>query len=138
MKTKIEEILSRELPKFHTRTSQNRGFGGDFIGIDISCSNKNINQVAGQNPQRVSLLFYLDELRFFAVHTSIYRKINPEEPKERFLAMQNIKVPFRQPLRNEKAVLAAIERFCKAYKKAIEENIDVLMYQDIVNYKELL
>jgi len=141
---KIESILNLNLPKNAYRRVWKRVCMGDTsIGIQFSASNYNINQVAGQKPQIVSLMLHND----FELNTQvfgcnggdrIYIQSNKEDRKEKYLAMKNIKIPFRKPKKEEKFVLSAIERFAQNWTKAIKENIDVLMYKDIVDYNEFI
>jgi hypothetical protein len=60
------------------------------------------------------------------------------DPDEKYLAAKSVKVPFRTPQPNEKAVLDAIRRFAENYKKTLADNREVLLYQDIVDYDKLL
>ena len=69
---------------------------------------------------------------------SIYRKPDLNHPKEKYLAMARIKIPFRTPQPNETAVLKAIENFCIRYKQALAENFNELLWHDIVDYDNIL
>ena len=144
MKEKIEAILKEQLPNFYYRVWENSNWGGRYIGIAISAQNYNINNVGGQHPQMVSLCLDLNTLELYPQIYGgngggrIYRKPNPNNPEERHLAMKGVKVSFRKPARNEASVLKAVERFCQSYRAALRDNLDDLLYQDIVNYNELL
>lgn len=117
---------------------------GRYIGIKFYPESKTIHNVNGQYPQVVSLSLSLDELELIPQiycgngGQCIYRKPNMDDPKEKYLAMQSIKIPFRKPKKEEKFVLAAIKRFAENWVKALKENVDVLTHQDYVNYKEFL
>lgn len=58
--------------------------------------------------------------------------------KEKYLAMQSIKIPFRQPKKEEKAILKAVEKFAINWLQALKDNQDKLTHQNLVNYQELL
>jgi hypothetical protein len=146
LKNKIELILKKILPKFYIKVWVYKNFFDDNknIGIIISASNYEINNVEGQYPQAVSLSLDLKTLelrpQIFGGNggQSIYRDPNMNDPKEKYLVMKSIKIPFRTPPKNEEAVLKAIEKFAENYKKAIKDNIDVLRYRDIIDYKYLI
>lgn len=145
MKEQFEAILEKTLSGFLTSVKQKKSFyGSEYLAIQIACSDYNINNVDGQKPQLVSLMLELDTLE---LHTqvfggfgggSIYRNIRPEDPKERYLAMQSIKIPFRKPKATSEAVLKAFEKFCISYKETLRENVLELRYTDIVDYSNLL
>lgn len=142
---KVETILKNALPGFYIYVGESKGtFGGNHLKIAMAAQDYNINKVAGQKVQLVSLSL---DLKTLELQTQVYggngggtisRKPNFDDPKEKYLAMKSVKVPFRRPACNERDVLAAIERFAVNYKNTLIENRDVLMYQDIVNYDELL
>lgn len=142
---KITDILKKVLPGFYVSVSEHKQtFGGNYLAIAMAASGHNINGEGGQKVQVVSLGL---DLKTLELNTQvyggngggcIYREPNTENPKERFLAMKSVKVPFRRPVCNEKDVLAAIERFAVNYKNTLIENRLVLKYQDLVNYDELL
>ena len=144
MKEKIEAIIREQLPKFHFKVWENSNWWGDYIGIAISAQKYNINGVGGQHPQRVGLCLQLKNLELDTQVFGgmgggcVYRKPDLNNPMEKHLAMKSVKVPFRKPPKNEASVLKAIERFCQRYKATLIENKEKLMYQDIVNYNELL
>jgi len=146
LKEKIEAILKKVVPNFYHKVwVYNNFFGeGKSFGILISASDYLINNVEGQYPQVVSLSLNLKTLELqpqvFGGNggQSIYREPNMDDPKEKYLAMKSIKIPFRTPNKNEESVLKAIEKFAENYKKAIKENIDVLKYRDIVDYNSLI
>jgi hypothetical protein len=142
---KVEGILKAALPGFYTHVSEGKNtFNGNYLKIVMAAHETNINGVSGQKVQVVSLNLDLSNLELTPQiyggngGQCIYRKPNQEDAKERFLAMKSVKVPFRRPACNEKDVLAAIERFAVNYKNTLIENRAVLMYQDFVNYDELL
>ncbi len=119
-------------------------FGGEAIKIWMACSTKLINGVRGQMPQVVSLILIGDDLELRPQifggmgGQCIYREVNKDDPKERFYAMQRIKIPFKQPKKEMKFVLSAIERFTQNYVKALIDNKEKLMHKDLVNYDEVL
>lgn len=142
---RVTAILQKVLPGFCINVSPYKGFeNSQYLKIVVAASNHNINGVAGQTIQPVSMLLNIKTLdlkpQIFGGMGGqcIYREPNLSDPKERYLAMKSVKIPFRTPACNEKDVLAAIERFAVNYKKVLLENIAVLKYRDIVNYSELL
>lgn len=147
MKEKIENILKNALPEkafFIVQERINSFDKSPQIAIFISASDNEIYRVKGQHPQLVSLLLDLKTMELYPQvfgglgGQHIYRQPNKNEPKEKYLVMQSIKIPFRKPQPNEKAVLTAIEKFAKNWLTALKENKDVLMYKDLVDYNELL
>jgi hypothetical protein len=110
----------------------------------MAASNYEINRVSGQYPQYVSLMLDLSDMD---LHTQvfggnggdrIYLIPDKNDPKEKYLAMAGRRIPFRKPKPNEKNVLDAIRRFAQNYRNTLVENRDRLMYQDVVNYDEVL
>lgn len=145
LKAAFEAILKDELPNFVWGVEEYNGFGtnNDTLKIWMACSNKNINDVAGQKVQICSLLAKTN----FEFHPqvfcgnggrSIYRKPNLNDDKEKYLAMKSIILPFRTPKKDYNSVGNALIKFCRNYKATIAENIDNLMYQDLVDYKALV
>ena len=133
----IGGIVAKVLPGFWIKARQYKGFGGEYIGVQMACSDHDINRVDGQKIQKASLTLDIKSLELES-RCEMFRQPNEQDPKERFLAMKSIKVPFRRPACNEKDVLNAVQRFAENYKKALIENRAVLKYQDLVNYDELL
>jgi hypothetical protein len=143
---KIKNILDEVLPAnaFRYVGLSSGSFGGDYIKIGIAASDLNIHQVAGQKPQLVSLMLHLDDMELHPQcfggngGQSIYRMPNLELREEKYLAMKNVKIPFRQPKREEKFILATIRKFAENWLQALKDNKEVLMYQDLVNYDAIL
>ena len=146
MKAKIEDILNKVVPSFYKGVSiyKNIFDTGNNIRIFIAASDYKINGVSGQLPQVVSLSLDLSDMD---LHPQVFggnggraisRKPNMSDPDEKYLAAKSVKVPFRTPQPNEKAVLDAIRRFAENYKKTLADNREVLLYQDIVDYDKLL
>ena len=143
---KIKDILTSVLPsKTHIYVGETKSiFGDPQIKIVFAVSDYNINGVRGQMVQVVSLLLNLKDMELrpqvFGGNggRSVYRKPNLNDPKEKYLAMKSIILPFRKPKAEEKYVLAAIKRFAENWLKVLKENRDVLMYQDYVDYDDFL
>lgn len=143
---KIEDILYKKLPNFNIEADVRkwRLGGGEFIKIGISASTYEINGVAKQYPQYVTLMLDLKtlELKPFPFGGmgggSIHLVPNSADPSEKYLAIKSIKVPFRKPQPNEKAVLSAIERFAENYLKLLQQYRDRLTQQAFVDYDKLL
>lgn len=146
MVEQIQEILDRVLPaSFLKIAEQGKGvFGGNYIKIGMAVSEETINKVRGQHIQLCTLNLDLDNMeldtQIFGGNGGgrIYRKPDPNHPKEKFYAMVGIKIPFRKPKKTEEAVLKAVERFAERYLQALKDNKDVLMYDNRVNYDEIL
>jgi len=146
MRTKIETILNEVLPEKCYRKVWNTKtfYGTPQIGIAFSISDYDINNVRNQKIQIVSLILDLNEMELTPQcfggcgGQSIYRKPNLELRDEKYLAMKSIKIPFRKPKGEEKFILAAIKRFAENWLKALKENREVLMYQEYVNYDEII
>lgn len=145
MKSAIEKILEKVLPGFWHSVSPYKGFGAhNTLAIQAAAANKEMNGVSGQRAQCVSLSLDVDTMEL-AVQiyggnggSRIYRQPNKELREEKYLAMAGTKIPFRTPQKNKKAVLSAIQKFFENYKKALEENIDTLMWKEDVDYRKLL
>lgn len=150
MKTKIENILKSVLPsKTVISVSEHKNIFASndddkYLKIWFATSDINIHNVSGQKPEIVSL--YLD-LKTLELHPQnfggnggqlLYLKPNLNDPKEKYLAMAGLKIPFRKPQPNEKAVLNAVEKFAKNWLNAIKENKDRIFHSDLVNYDEFL
>lgn len=147
MQNEILEILMKTLPNgftYNVQESKNFLGNGTYLKIWAAISNTNINNVTGQKPQIVSLMLDNTTLELHPQvfggngGQSIYRKPNLNDPKEKYLAMKSVKIPFRTPQKEKQKVLAAVERFFKNYLAALKENKENLMYQDLVNYNEIL
>ena len=146
MEEQILELLKKTLPsKSHIIVQKRKSFYGSFyIKIMFAPTNVELHRVSEQFPQVVSLSLDLDTMELEPQiyggmgGQCIYRKPNLNDPRERFLAMKSVKVPFKKPIREEKYVLSAIERFCLNWVKTLKENRSELMYQDVVNYDDFL
>lgn len=140
----IKAIIAEELPKFWYNVSRYRILGETLVAIQIGASAHEINNVSGQRPQIVSLAF--DPVKYEIYPQvfggeggdRIFRKPNLHDPKEKYLAMKSIKIPFRKPKNEASRCLEALRKFCRNYKKVLLENIDSLEYANIVDYKSLL
>jgi hypothetical protein len=142
--SKIKEILERTLPAgCYIKIAPVKLLGGTSIKIFFAASDYDINSVSEQKPQAVSLRLDVDSLELKPQTWGgmggqcIYREPNKDDPKERYLAMKSVKVPFRKPQQNEVAVMAAIERFAKNWIKTIKDNIDTIKYKELVNYNNI-
>lgn len=146
MKTKIENILKENLPTsaYKSVTERKDCFGGLYLRIEFAANDYAINRVKGQFPQKVSLNLDLADLELMPQvfggmgGQSIYREIDPTNPKEKFYACKGVRIPFRKPKKEEKFILNAITKFAQNWVKALKENKDVLTHQKLVDYNELL
>jgi len=142
---KLKSITETELPGFYYEIEErdNSFTNGKYVKIVLAVSNHEINKVRGQYIQDVSLML-TDTMELYPQifggngGQCIYKKPNMDDPKEKYLAMKSVKISFRRPKMEEKFVLESFKKFCKKYKQALKDNINDLMYRDIVNYESLL
>lgn len=139
----IQSALENILPQgTYLNVKPYKGMSDNYIAIQFASLDFNINGVSGQRPDAVSLSLCLNDLELLVQMyggcggNRIYRKPNLEDPKEKYLAMKGVKVPFRQPQKNEVAVLKAIKTFALNWIKTIKENKDSLYYKDKVDYSK--
>ena len=141
---KIENILKGVLPSNTVIKVWEYKIFSRCIGILFHPEARTINNVSGQYPQVVSLSLNLENLELTTQvfggngGRCIYRNINKDNPKEKYLAMMSVKIPFRKPKPEEKFILNAIEKFAENWIKTLKENVEVLKYKDIVNYEDFL
>jgi hypothetical protein len=113
--------------------------------IEIASSDKLINGVQHQYPDHIS--FSLSENLELQAQSfggcgggSIYRNIDPTNERERLYAMQSVKVPFRKPQSNDKAIIKAIDKLVQNYILTLLEvqKMGLLRYSDLADYEFLL
>jgi hypothetical protein len=145
MRIQIENILKSILPQdIWLYVSESSVMNEPIIKIAFAVKDYNINNVSGQKPQIVSLRLYTNTLilkpQVFGGNGGnyIYRKPNLNDSKEKYLCMKGVKIPFRTPKPERDNVLKAIKLFAENWVNILKENQGVLMYQDIVNYNEIL
>ena len=142
----VRQILNDNLPEQAFKLVKVRGttFSGNYLMIFFAASAIDMHNVELQKPQCVGLSLDFETMELCGQHyggfggTRIDRKPNLDHPRERYLAMAGEQVPFRQPKKELKFVLAAIERFCKAWLQTLRVHRDTLCYADIVDYETLL
>lgn len=136
----FKSVATQALPKFFTEVKIHEGiFGAKNIVILAAVSDHNINRVRGQHPQVVSLFFDMKEKTLV---TTYYggcggQAIYTIPQKNPYLAMEGVKIKFRKVTGLEPA-LKATAKFLGNYKQALKENRQVLMYQDLVDYDQVL
>lgn len=141
MKTEIEELLHEILPGFWVEVKH---WSDEHLAIKAAASDYLINGVSGQRPQSVSLGLNLNtlwlEVQMYGGNGGQRIDLipNKEDPKERYLAIKGLRIPFRRPQQTEEAILRAIRKFFEAYKQALKDNIHRLYNSDKVDYKTLL
>lgn len=135
---KIEEAIRKEVPS--TTVVEVRRHNGFIPNLQIKLyvPGPTINNVPGQFIQRVLLMLDLTDMELRPIFRGVTRKVNPNHPREKYLAQVGVKIPFRKPAQEEEAVIRACARFAKRWVEALRENVDVLMYQDLVDYKQFL
>lgn len=133
---KVHEVLQKVAPKLIFSATPRKGFEGtEYLKIYIAAPS-----IDGKDMQPVSLSLNLRSLELQPQSYGgnggqcVYRDPNLADPKEKYLAMKSVKIPFRTPARNEKDVLAAIQRFALNYKKTLVENKDVLKCREQINF----
>ena len=141
----IKTLLENTLPKgAFIEVSKYKGMSSEYIGIVFASKDVLINNVRGQRPDVVSLSIHLNDLELYVQvfggngGQHIYRKPDLNHPREQFLAMKSVKIPFRQPKKEEGAILKAIERFAERWILTLKENKENLYYQHLVNYDDFL
>ena len=146
LKSKIDAIIKKTLPNFWFEVKENKQWlgGGTYLAIKIAACNHLINGVADQRVQAVSLSLYLPDMELKTQVFGgcgggcIHRKPNINDPKEKYLAMKSVKIPFRTPKKEEGAVLRCIEKFCENYKQTLIDNKDVLCHPELCDYNLVL
>lgn len=145
MTTQIETILKQVLPNTAKIIVAERTLLGDkYIKIMFAISDYQINNVAEQFPQCVSLILHLETLELSVQifggmgGNRIYLKPNLDNPQEKYLAMVGVKIPFRKPKPELKNVLACVQKFAENWLIALKENKDRLMYSNYVDYNNFL
>ena len=141
----LTQLLKKNLPDFFIIVKPTKSyFGDEWIKIVIAASNHEINNVPGQYVQDVSLCLDVKKMALWVQifggngGQNIYLIPDKENPKEKYLAMASVKIPFRKPKNDIYSVINAVDNFSKRYKDALIQNLDRLMYQNIVNYRNLL
>jgi len=147
IKKQIETILNDTLSGFYT-TVENRKyhFGNEqYLKINIATSNYQINNVSGQFYNNISLSLSDNlELKFQVFGGNggqcFYRSIDPNNPKEKYYALQSVKIPFRTPANNETAVLKAFKNVCIRYKQLLKETLEngLLRSENLEHTKKLI
>jgi hypothetical protein len=141
----VLKTIKKVLPETFNIMVQKRKscFGNDYLGIGVSPSFHEINKVK-QFPQYVSFSLDLVTLELEERHyafmggTSFHRKPRPDLfPKEKYLALGRVKVPFRKPKRDLKSVLSALQRFFERYLNLLHEWGDDLKYKEYGDYSFL-
>lgn len=134
---KIKSLVEKAIPNFLCEVSEYTIFGTYFkILIAVPKDEKKMHSV--------SLSLNIKTLKLQPQSYGgqggqcIYREPNREDPKEKWLAMKSVKIPFRTPARNEKDVLSAIQRFAVNYKNTLIENVNVLADDNKDYYRTFL
>jgi hypothetical protein len=147
LQNEIQTILNNQLPGFYIEVNQRKNyFGNDqYLKINIATSNYQINNVSGQYYNNISLSLSEDlELKFQVFGGNggqcFYRSIDPNNPKEKYYALQRVKIPFRTPNKNREAVLKSINNICVKYKDLLKETFEtgLLRSEDLEATKKLI
>ncbi len=141
--TDIRVILDKNLPEtFWKEVSKRKTLGSVSLKIAMAPTGYLINGIESQRPQVVSLALWYEHKELspqaygccggqsFLVHP------DPEGPEKHY-AYSSVKVPFRKPKWNEKAVYGAVERFCQKYVQLLRENADRLPHKQHGDYSFL-
>jgi len=143
IETRLEFLKNKG---FYTKVEMYKNcFSEDMISIDIASSEKWINGVKNQMPDHIS--YSLSKALLLQSQTfcgngggSVYRNIDPNIPKESWLAMSREKIPFRKPQQTETAVLKAIDKIVQNYILTLLKIKErgLLRYGDLADYDKLL
>ena len=121
----------------HLEVKVSSPIGQPLIRIILAASDKLINNVEGQYPQKVVLTLFPQDLDLQTNSRAVYRKPR-EETKEQYYAMVAEKIPFRRPKQELPKVREAITRFATRWLDTMRGYKDELMYNDLVDYESLL
>lgn len=143
LKGEIFELIKLKIPHSFVLVKSHSFLGIDYISIILSVSDHEINRVEHQFPQKVVLHLNVFEnnrldMELRAVENRIYRNIRPDDPREKFLVMVGVKIPFRKPKNEKAAVMKAIEKYCDSYIQTLKDNLPELRYKDIVDYNKVI
>lgn len=138
----IQSVLNEVLPQGTYIDVRERKsiFNDNQVRIMFAAGDYLINNVEGQRPCVVSLLLDLTDMeltpQIFGGNGGrrVYFNVDPNDPKQKFLALNGIDLPFRKPQANEKAIMNAIKKFAENWLKTIRENKEFLTHQDKVDY----
>ena len=143
--TDIRTILDKNLPEtFFKYVAQSRTFDRKpMLKIAFAPTEHNINGVPGQKPELMSFALWYEYQELAPQHfggsggRAFHIKPDPDNPAEKYLAYASVKVPFRKPKWNEKAVYSALERFCQRYVALLKEYGDRLPHKEHGDYSFL-
>jgi len=143
MKNQILTLLTDTLPKGFNIviTDYKWSLGGDrYLNIMLSPNNHEINGIRNQFPQLVALSLTLSNLELEVSYSGGMggRCVSIIPQKNKHLYCESVKIPFRKPQPNEKSVLNAIQKFAQNYVKILKDNKEILMFQNIVDYSNLI
>ena len=146
LQKEVTNILNKELPGFFTSVNERNHFDkSKFLRIDIATSNFLINGVPNQYFNHISFMIEEDLNLQFQIFggcggQSFYRSIDPSNEKEKFFALQRVKIPFRTPKKEKEAVLRAIKIVCQRYKQLIKETFEkgLLRSENIEDLKDII
>lgn len=143
MNEKILNLLNSIIPAAHIIVAERKScFGGNYLKIMFAASDKLISNVPGQFPGCVSLNLNLESLELETQifggmgGQTLFRLPDKNDPKEQFLAYSSVRIPFRKPKKEEKNVLAAIEKFAQNWKLAIRENLDRIPHRELADWEK--
>jgi len=147
LKIEIDKILNSELIGFNIETGiRIQPIGNDkYIKVSISTSNFEINNVSRQYHNHISFMIEEDLTLRFQIFggmggQSIYRSVDENNPKEKFYALQRVKIPFRTPKKDRDSVLKAIKNICTKYKEILKTTLEsgLLRSDDLEAAKKLI
>ena len=137
LKTLAQVLPDEALRSVHVTTMWD---GTPVIRILIAAGHHSINAVDGQYPQRVSLAYTeTDGLMTAGVGgfsgNIIYRKPNLEHPREKYLAMVGVKIPFRRTKPGDHdAANRAVKRFAEKWLQTLKQYKPDLVYGSDTGY----
>jgi hypothetical protein len=147
LKNKIEQIVNDNLNGFLVQVRERKNYfsKSNYIAVNIATSDFQINNVQGQYYNNISFCIEEDlELRFQVFGGNggqcVYRKIDKNIEREKYLALGREKISFRTPKKEEKAILNAIDGICKKYRLILIdiEKRGLLQSENLEETKKLL
>lgn len=137
---KFIKIIKDGVPKFYYKVKRWEGITGRYyLKIVVAASDYKINNVANQTPQTVSLSYDLESeeltIQIYGGIGGNHIIVKPKKHSNSYC--QYVKIPFRKS-KGLDSSLKNLDNFLTKYKIALKINQENLLYQDIVNYDELL
>ena len=146
MKDELLSILNKVVPNayFEVEDYHIPLGGGTAIRVFLAASSHEINQVKRQHPSLVSLLIHPEKLTIAPQvfcgmgGQNVYLIPDKNNPKERFLALASVRIPFRKPKNDKESVLRCFEKFVKNWKETLSANLERLPVYPETDYSKAI